>query len=132
MMKWQAQVEELKDYRGRWIAKRKSMEEKLSGLEHISKVLKWIKSDDDHEQSPKLLSDRTTSEGRHKDSASWILDNQTFKAWSQRFYSLEPSVSTVSAIVSKRVLWVSGSYGVGKTTIVYVGLLNLRCLLKSI
>lgn len=107
------------------------MEEALSRLEHIAKVLDLIKSADDLEQSLEALSDRATSEGRHKDSASWILDNQAFKAWSPNFYSLEPSVSTTSDVMSKRVLWISGSYGVGKTTIVYVGLLTSRCLLNS-
>ena len=107
------------------------MEEKLSRLGDIAKVLDLIKSADGPELSLEALSDRATSEGRHKDSASWILDNQTFKAWSQKFYSLEPSVSTTSDVMSKRVLWVSGSYGVGKTTIVYFGLLTSRCLLNS-
>ena len=128
---WQEQAEELKDHRTKWTVRRKVMEEKLSRLEYTGKVLDWIKSDDDPEQSWRALSDRITSEGRHNDSASWILKNQTFKAWSQNFDPFEPSVSTASDIVSKHVLWISGSYGVGKTTIVYVGLLTLRCLLNS-
>lgn len=132
MVKWQEQVEALKDHRANWTAMRKAMEEALSRLEHIAKVLDWIKSADDPEQSLEALNNRATSKGRHKDSASWILDSQIFKAWSQNFYPSDPSVSTISDVVSKRVLWVSGSYGVGKTTIVYVRLLTSRFLLNSI
>ncbi|KAF6221667.1 hypothetical protein HO133_001635 [Letharia lupina] len=119
MVEWQEQVEKLKDHRAKWTARRKVMEEALSRQEHIAKVLDWIKKGDDPEQSLRALNDRATSEGRQKDSASWILDNQIFKAWSQNLYPPEPPVSTTSDVVSKRVLWVSGSYGVGKTTIVH-------------
>ena len=129
IVKWQELLEELKDHRAKWAADKKIIEEKLSCLELVGDVLGWIKSKDDPEQSLKGLSKRTTSEGRHKDSASWILDDQTFKAWSQNFYPCQPSVSDIP---SKRVLWLSGSYGVGKTTIVYVEPLTLRSLLNSI
>ncbi len=94
------------------------MEEALSRVEQIAKILDWIKSADDPEQSLEALNDRATSKGRYKESASWFLEDQIFKAWSQNFYPSESSVSTTSDVVTKRVLWVSGSYGVGKTTIV--------------
>ena len=94
------------------------MEEKLSGFDHVTGVLGKIRNLDDPEESLRSLDDEATSVGRYKDSASWILDSQTFKLWSQKFDSLEPSISTNSDTVSKPILWVSGSYGVGKTTVV--------------
>ena len=118
MVKWQEQVEKLKDHRAKWASKKKVMEEKLSASDHITSVLSKIRSLDDPEESQGSLDDEATSEGRYNDSASWILDNQTFKLWSQNFDSLEPSTSTTSNTVSKPILWVSGSYGVGKTTVV--------------
>ena len=94
------------------------MEEKISGFDHVTSVLGKIRRLDDPEESLRSLDDEATSVGRYKDSASWILDNQIFKLWSQKFDSLEPSISTTSDTMSKPILWVSGSYGVGKTTVV--------------
>lgn len=131
MVKWQEKVNVLKDERASWIAERKVMDEILSRLEKVTEVLNWLKSADDHENSPRWLRNRVTSQGRHIDSASWILKDQSFEAWSKDFFPVKPSVSTTSDLKPKPVLWVSGSYGVGKTTIVYVKLLTFRCRLNS-
>lgn len=57
MVKWQQQAEELKDHRTEWTARRKVMEEALSRIEHVAKVLDWIRSADDPEQSLEALND---------------------------------------------------------------------------
>ena len=124
MEKWHEQAENLKDRRALWTLEKRGLEEKVMGLEHGTEFLGKIRSSNDHEESLKALGRRVTSEGRFKDSASWILSNQTFKSWSQQFDPLAPSGSTNSDAVPKRVLWINGTYGTGKTTIVYVTLLT--------
>lgn len=94
------------------------MDERLSRLDYIAVVLDFIRSPNDPERSLEALKDRVTSDGRHKDSASWILGNKAFQDWSQKFCTVEPSSSATSCAVFKPILWISGSYGVGKTTVV--------------
>ncbi len=118
MVKWQEQLEELKDNRAKWTARRNVMEEALSRVEksRVEQIAK-VSTGSRVPMTPNNPW-RATSEGRYKESASWVLDDQIFKAWSQNFYPSESSASTTSDVVTRRVLWVSGSYGVGKTTIV--------------
>ena len=131
MEKWHEQAENLKDQRALWTSEKRVLEEKVARLEHGTEVLSKIKRSDDHEESLKALGRRVTSEGRHNDSASWILTNPTFKNWSQNFYLFEPFGSISSNAVPKRVLWINGTYGTGKTTIVYVTLLTRKYQLTS-
>jgi hypothetical protein len=123
MIKWQEEMEKLKDHRASWSAKRKFLEETLIRHDYTTKFLDWIKNDNDPEESMAALTDRITSEGRHGSAAKWFLGNEAFSSWSKGFTDRALGKTHMN-IGPKRVLWVSGTYGTGKTTIVLVAFLS--------
>ncbi|KAJ4347238.1 uncharacterized protein N0V89_011177 [Didymosphaeria variabile] len=155
MTKWQEDMERLKDHRTSWAAKRKALEETLIRHDYTTKFLDWIKNEDDPEESVVALTDRITSEGRHDSAATWFLENQAYLAWSRDFVvralgeanteeSDDEESDTGEVDTGKTasggldtqhrprcVLWISGTYGTGKTTIVYRVLSQLQRLADS-
>jgi len=129
MTKWQEEMEKLKDERASWSAQRKSLEETLIRHDYTTKFLDWIKDDNDPEESMAALTDRITSEGRHRSAAEWFLGNDAFRSWSKGFNDCALGEAHMN-IAPKRVLWVSGTYGTGKTTIMLVDFLSTVILLK--
>lgn len=101
------------------------MEEALSQDDNVGVVLEEIlRKVDDREPSSEALSDQVTSEGRYKEAASWFIESPVFRKWSCHFYPFDNTDGTEFEDVPKRVLWVSGTYGTGKTTVMYVSLLE--------
>ena len=76
-------------------------------------VRKWIKKDDDPEPGLGTIRRRVMPDGKHEDAAQWFLDGPEFRAWCDTFLSSECSPA------AKRVLWLRGTYGTGKTTLLY-------------
>jgi hypothetical protein len=114
ILAWELRAAQLKDHRTKWSSRKKVIEEILSADDHVSKVLKWIKKKDDPEPALKEIKNQVTSKDRYQNYAQWFLDRPEFKDWSERFYSTETRVE------SKRLIWINGPYGTGKTTIVFV------------
>lgn len=104
----------LKNHKSIWASKKKLIEETLAGEEDIAKVLKWIQKDGDPEKSLREIGSRVTSEGRYPNCAEWILRGKEFRDWSRHWFPEEIQRP------SKRMIWVNGPYGTGKTTIMYV------------
>jgi hypothetical protein len=76
-------------------------------------VQRWIKKEDDPEPSLGALRERVMPDGRYGDAAQWLIYGSKFNAWCESF---EP-VKEQQAF--KRVLWLRGGYGTGKTTLLY-------------
>ena len=74
---------------------------------------KWIKKDGDPEPRLDTIKRRVMPDGRYEDAAHWFLDGLEFRAWCDSFLGLEYSPA------AKRVLWLRGTYGTGKTTLLY-------------
>ncbi|PMD15105.1 hypothetical protein NA56DRAFT_357310 [Hyaloscypha hepaticicola] len=89
------------------------MEDKLTLDKAIAEILNWIKQDGDPEKSLKEIGNKVTSKERYQNCAQWILSRPEFQDWSKGWYPLEDRRA------SKRVIWINGPYGTGKTTIVY-------------
>lgn len=117
-MEYDLRLAKLMDHKSMWASKKKLIEETLAGEEDIAKVLKWIKQDGDPEKSLREIESLVTSEGRYPNCAEWILKGKEFQYWS-RYWFPEGKQRP-----SKRVIWVNGPYGTGKTTIVYVSFLH--------
>jgi hypothetical protein len=113
-LKWEEQLNKLKECRSNWSSRKKIMEETLAAEKNVSDVLKWIKKESDPEQALKEIESRVTSKGEYQSCAQWFLDGPQFKDWSKRIYS------QVNPRESKRVIWIRGPYGTGKSTIVFV------------
>ena len=113
-MEYDLRLTVLRDHKSIWTSKKKLVEETLAGEEDIVKVLKWIRQDDDPEESLREIGSRVTSDGRYPNCAEWILGGKEFQDWS-RYWFPEGKQRP-----SKRMMWVNGPYGTGKTTIMYV------------
>jgi hypothetical protein len=90
------------------------MEETIAKSANVTKVLEWIKEKGDPESGLKDIRKRVTSDSRYEEYGEWFLNTPKFEAWCDGFRDLESPAS------SKRVLWVKGPYGTGKTTILQV------------
>ena len=111
--KWESDAKEIKREKDSWIAKKKTLEDSLSTDKHIVEVLKWIKKDSDPEPQMDTIKRRVMPDGNYKNAAQWFLDEPQYDAWCDNFLSPEcPSAA-------KRVLWLRGNYGTGKTTLLY-------------
>jgi hypothetical protein len=86
------------------------LEDKLSADEAATKVLKWIKKEDDPEPTLGDIKLKVTSKGRYKSYGQWFLDAPEYRDWSMGRQALEAEYEP------KRALWIRGSYGTGKTT----------------
>lgn len=117
ILEYDTRLATLKDHKSQWASDKKLIEDKLTLDKAIAEILNWIKQDGDPEKSLREIGVRVTSDGRYQNCAQWILSRPEFQDWSKGWYLLEDRRA------SKRVLWINGSYGTGKTTIVYVALL---------
>lgn len=108
---WESKASDVKRNRTRWATKKKAIEDKLSFDENVQKVLAWIRKDDDPELPLESIRKTVTSEGRYEEAAQWFLDRDEFATWNTTSQTLPEKQKP------KRVLWVKGPYGTGKTTI---------------
>ena len=92
---------------------KKDLEDKLSTDKHSVEVRKWIKKEGDPEPQIETIKRRVMPDGNYEDAAQWFLDTSQFKAWCDNFRKPE------CPLTAKRVLWLRGSYGTGKTTVLY-------------
>ena len=112
ILEYDLRLATLKDYKSRWASKKKLMEETLASEKEIADMLEWLKKKGDPETPLMDIGSKVTSEGRYPSCAQWILRSNEFQDWSRRWFPQERQTS------SKRMIWVSGPYGTGKTTIV--------------
>ena len=77
------------------------------------KVGKWIKKEGDPEPQLDVIKRRVMPDGEYENAAQWFLDGPEFEAWCDGFLSPECRPA------AKRVLWLRGTYGTGKTTLLY-------------
>jgi hypothetical protein len=110
---WEKQAAQLESSRTRFAAKKKTIEDKLVAEAHVSKVLKWIKKEGDPELGLEDIRIKVTRNGRYDRSAQWFFDEPEFQAWSSRFQTTKSQ----HPAESKSTLWVNGTYGTGKTTL---------------
>ncbi len=106
-----------------WAHQKKTMEEKLANDKDVGEVLKWIKSKEDFEETLETIETRVTAARRYLDCADWALRTKEFQAWFgpggpqdlKNNHGHETTREREKDI--KRVLWVRGSLGTGKTAI---------------
>ena len=113
-MLWESRAKEISRQRSRWTGSKKACEEKLSRDDHIRKVLDWIEKADDPQPTLRTIKRRVMPENRYQDAGRWFLDGDEFTAWRNTFQN------SGAGSGNKRVLWVKGPYGTGKTTLLYV------------
>lgn len=93
---------------------KKVLEDALSADGEVTNVLKWIKKKDDPEQMLEDIRLKVSPGDRYENCAQWFLDEDKFRGWSKGFRVLDKEYDY------KQALWISGGYGTGKTTIMFV------------
>ena len=110
---WESDAREIKRQKDSWTAKKKILEDSLSTDKSTVEVQRWIKKDSDPEPRIDTIKRRVMPDGNYKGAAEWFLDSPEFDAWCATFLSPECPPA------AKRVLWLQGTYGTGKTTLLY-------------
>jgi flagellar biosynthesis GTPase FlhF len=111
---WKSDMEVLRMHRGDFTARKKEMDEKLARAKQDEEIIQWIKKKGDPERLLHEIEEQVTSRGRYKNTANWFSTRPEYKLW---WVSLE---ATEDSSEQKRALWLSGPYGYGKTTIMFV------------
>ncbi|KAI2607977.1 hypothetical protein GGR54DRAFT_390625 [Hypoxylon sp. NC1633] len=110
---WDLEANVIKREKDQMLSRKKRLQESLLANGHITKVLRWIKKEGDPEPELDTIERRVMPDGRYKDSGQWFLDTPEFVDWLKPFQRPEGQHG------SKRVLWIKGGYGTGKTTLLY-------------
>ena len=103
----------MKRQKNKWTGMKKDLEDKLSNDKHNVKVQKWIKMNSDPEPQLDTIKRRVMPDGKYEDVAQWFLGTTQFKAWCDTIRTPERPPA------AKPVLWLRGTYGTGKTTLLY-------------
>ncbi|KAI9695434.1 MAG: hypothetical protein M1820_008619 [Bogoriella megaspora] len=127
IMDWERGAAQLKTYRTKFTARKKTLEETLAGDAYVAKVLDWIKEEDDPEPGLKDIRLKSTSGGRYERPAQWFFDRPEFQAWSNNFQTMKSQ----HHVDSWRTMWIHGTYGTGKTTLMYRVLTALQSLSEN-
>ena len=114
--KWKKAAQDLKYARDCCSSQKKRIEDQLAAVKSWNEVLQWIKKVDDPELGFEYILENGPSKKRDHEYeyGQWLLDTIEFKGWANKFRRLK------SADETKRVLWIRGNYGTGKSTLVSV------------
>lgn len=110
MVDWESKYADIKTRIGKVTNMKKRMEDSIKNLEHTVKVRNWIKTKDDPEPPLIDIKEKVMPDGNYEDAASWLLECSDFTRWREAY---QHNTQT------KRVLWIRGGYGTGKTTLLY-------------
>lgn len=110
---WESKAKEIKWQHRAWTTKRKEMEDRLLALKNTTEVRKWIQKDGDPEPGLDTIKARVMPDGRYENAAEWFLKRPEFQDWRDNFRNPKRTAN------AKRVLWLQGTYGTGKTTLLY-------------
>lgn len=117
---WDEQVKSLKRAGERLSGQRKRMNDTIAADEKVAATLKWFKKYDHPETMLRNIEKEITSDGRSKDYAQWFLNSDEYKTWFEALCHHGDNDVQSQLRRPARILWITGSYGMGKTTLVYV------------
>ncbi|KAI1451725.1 hypothetical protein F4805DRAFT_74695 [Annulohypoxylon moriforme] len=123
IMLWETKLNTISKKRTAFALKRKNCEDKLARDKYIKDVLDWIEEDNDPQPTLKSIKEKVMPNDRYKNAGMWLLESEEFKTWRLPFTSqgLEQNLEQDPSVngTQKRVFWIKGSYGTGKTTLMY-------------
>jgi hypothetical protein len=114
IQRWETQEKKIKEQHFNWQKKRKQLDSLLSEVKETKEVRDWIKKDNDPEPELDEIEDKVTTEGQYKDAAKWFQNLSDYCSWRDSF--LDRAENNNNA---KHVLWLNGTSGTGKTTIMF-------------
>ena len=92
----------LKTYRTRWSSKKKLLEDTLSADDAVTKILEWIRKEDDPEPTLEDIKFKVSPNDRYENCAQWFLEGSEYQCWSKGFQNLENECEC------KQALWIHG------------------------
>jgi len=129
---WDEKIKELKRAGEKLNGEKKRMNDKIAADEKGAAALKWFKKKDDPEDALSKIEKEITSNGRSNKYAQWFLNSSEYKTWFEALRRQGDDDVQFQAPNSARILWISGPFGMGKTTLAYVIWTCMGTLLTSI
>ena len=111
---WGSQEKALKRQLGEFTRLKKDMEEAIKEQDKFVAILKWFRADNDPGSGIKAIRRRVMLDPSYEQQGQWLLEYPEFLSWCQTFMSSDEQA------IEKRVFWLKGSVGTGKTTLVYL------------
>lgn len=143
VLEWEGGSKELGRLKAEWGVRKDDLKETIAADENTVAVRDWLRKKGYPDPSPSDIKDRVMRHYEYSNGADWFLNGDEFAAFCDGFRSSSEAdhtqdsrgppgesqtVSQNSAqeyLAAKRVLWLSGGYGTGKTTILYLTYLAL-------
>lgn len=149
VLDWKSDAEKLGRLKAEWAIERKKIEEKLTADEYAVKALTLFKTKNDPEPPLSSIGDRVMS-NYYDNAAQWFFEEDKFIAWCSTFgtSSKPPILAQPQSVENqdhlqsplrneeqnfpeqqrdvKRVLWLRGGLGTGKTTVLYHTYITLK------
>ena len=136
MEQWESNEKGLKLRATKWLKQKKEIEDQIKNDEKIAEVRNWMREETDPEPTLKSLAEKIMPDGCYRGAAQWLTETGEFDSWciwlqeqdiskSQAPERRDEAPETGHLITNhakfdeKRVLWLRGGYGTGKTTIMY-------------
>ena len=133
---WESNEKRLKLRAAKWSKQKKEIEDQIKDNEKIAEVRNWMREETDPEPTLKSLAEKIMPDGCYRDAAQWLTETGEFVSWCTWLQEQDISesqaperrdeVPETGHLISdhaksdeKRVLWLRGGYGSGKTTIMY-------------
>ncbi|PVI02512.1 hypothetical protein DM02DRAFT_701681 [Periconia macrospinosa] len=109
--KWEEWAKDLKLQRDDLTLRRKNVEFRIVQDTKLGKILDWVQGPENPEPSLDFIRESVLPDHRYDDTAEWFLNSAEYLEWRRSVLDIDSGQS------SKRVLWLCGPYGTGKTTI---------------
>lgn len=122
---WDSNAKAIARLKSEWTVEKKSLEDEIAYDENTVKVRVWIKEKDDSEPQIATLAEIVMPENKYGNAADWlILEDDKFKNWCGLLQvpagqCAAQSTQLTPNQAAKRVLWLRGGPGTGKTTLLY-------------
>lgn len=123
VLAWESNAKAIARLKTDWSTEKKSLEDAVVYDRNTVTVRNWIREKLDPEPTWEDLKNRITPHGRYQNAGEWFLKGEAFKTWCTTFQPA--SIAHVEdpppaqGRLSKRVLWLRGGFGTGKTAVLY-------------
>ena len=146
VLQWEGGLKELGRFKSEWAVRKDDVKESIALDENTVKVRNWLRKEGFPDPSPFDIRSRVMPDGRYINGADWFLGGDAFRTFCAGFSppdtadgaSVESSASngqdgssantSHESNVVKRVLWLRGGLGTGKTTVLSLVFANLSTL----
>lgn len=150
VLDWKEDAGELGRLKAVWAIERKKIEDGLTADEYVVNALKFFKTENDPEPPLGSIGDRVMPDNYYDNAAQWFFDEDNFITWCGTFdtSSKPPILAQPQSVENqdhlqsplrnkeqnfpeqqrdvKRVLWLRGGLGTGKTTVLYHTYITLK------